>query len=1098
MPKRSCVTLAASITAAFLVAASVSVVWPAAGRAQTLPDLSSRDAATFQLALTMKMRADQQYLAGDTSNAKPLYEQAQLELRTVGVDWRKQNPALASMLEADIDYRLTLLKYGADFWGVSYSLTPINPVLAYARFKRSVDEFDDVVKQIQAARLELAKTNLSAEQQEAARSVARTDSDTHALEIVMADISATHHAARATAAEERIERNLRRQKSIADERKLLSAQYDAVHKQFDTLAVNGVLQAAGLPPELSGLADGAPLQDTLLKLGKSYVLSDSNVAQAFKDYSQATAEFVDAAQQIAQTARNVQQMRDTAQAATTALRRGSLEGVLQAGAVVFQQLPKAEQDRLTQWVVNDSKPLLALIDTAGRMRPALDAVAGLVSNDPAMVARLKAVLKQEALTNVAGFDTWYRARLAQAANLQLDAALLTEQAIRGWPNAFIAQLPADTRQALRQGHDAINDAQLALRLVAQWPPAEIRILKTERSVEVRTGDKTVHIDIQAFIAAQSKVSLESVADYAQTAARQGADVAREALRAQTELLLDGIAPDADAFTHDLTATLPDLSPSVSLERVLTANTASPEASAQLFDAIWNRMPAPLRPAAGQQLASMQAGSVIAQQVMAADKRQPVRGAFDGDGGVQGAASGKSDANEATLRMAVTAAFPAAGAALMAADGAKALGQMNELANRINALSQEDRAIMVEQFALYDLVRDERVAVALSDMSKRVSDRRIQGAQEQIERYSRATQQLHMQGQGLQYTQRLFMPRAFWLAEQLRLRFDQLDRSIAFWTSDPRRSRGQIARELMNSPQTLRYALDPSINLYTWLDRGGESDRGDLSTLREEWQRKLQVASSVCETLHCLGKSVVMGRVTQSPELTLKELLPDQWKRYEQWANSGVGGDFSFEFLLTPAILQPDDSIHMIRLVDVRAGIENKSGVLMASDSSVLSHPGAAFIPYQDAYFKEHYVPKQVINPGWDPLVTSELESRWSRLHDLRQLEGYGAYTLWRYTLKNTTRNRSAANVSLQFFYQFQQKTGDPRGDWELLNDEDRAAAWRLVYRTDDQRTMKLRLTDMPFFSRDESARHAIAQMQADPEAKRLGLADAELEEEQRP
>lgn len=1100
MAQRTRASLAARIAVAVVVVATSMIgVVPASAYAQTNEVLSSRDAATFQLALTMKMRADQQYLAGDTANAKPLYEQAQTELRTVGADWRKQNPALAPMLETDIDYRLTLLKYGADFWGVSYSLTPINPVEAYVRFVETVDEFAKVVKQIESAQRELAKTNLTVEQEEAARAVARTEGDTQALQGVMDEISATHHAARATAAQERIEKNLRRQKAIATERAQLNAQYDAAHKQFDTLAVNGVLQAAGLPPELSGLANGASLQDTLLKLGQAYVLSDSGVANAFKEYSQATAEFVEAAQQIAQAAQDVQQLRDTADAVTTALRRGSLEGVLEAGTVVYRKLPKAEQDRLARWVVEDTKPLLALVDTAQKMRPALDAVAALVSNDPAMVARLKEVLKQEALTNVAGFDSWYRARLAQAGQLQGDATLLAEQAVRAWPKAFVAALPADVRQAWRDAQGDLNDAQLAAQWLAQWPPDGIRILTAERSIEVRAAGKTARIDIQAFIEAQSSSSLESVADYAQTAARQGADAARAAIQTQTAQLLDGIAGNADAFTRDLTATLPALSLSVSLDRVLTGASTTPESSAKLFDDIWNRMPAEARPAAGAQLASMQAGSVIAQQVMAAEKRQPARIEVDGDGAGEreGAGAGAAGSNEAMLKMAVTAAFPAAGVALVAADGLKALGRMDELANRINALTQEDRGIMAEQFALYDLVRDERVAVALADVSKRVADRRIQGAQEQMERYARATQQLNMQGQRQRYLQRLFMPRAFWLGEQLRLRFDQLDRSVAFWTGDPRRSRGQIARDLMNNPQTLRYALDPSIDLYTWLDRSNEGDRGDLSTMLEEWQRKRQIASTVCDSLRCKEKAAVMGNVTQSPEMTLKELLPDQWKQYERWAKGGVPGDFSFEFLLTPAILQPDSSIHMIRLVDVRAGIENKNGVVTASDSSVLSHPGAAFVPYKASYFKEHYVPKQVINPGWEPFAVSELRTRWSQNYDLLQLEGYGVYTLWRYTLKNTAKNRNAVNVNLQFIYQYQ-GWQDTRSDWDLLNDADRTAAWRLTYRTDDQRTLRLRVADMPFFGGEEAARRAVAEMQADPEAKRLGLAGAVFQEETQP
>lgn len=1056
----------------------------------------SRDEASFQLALTIKIRADQTFLLGDRAQAKQLYRDAAAELQSLDVVWKSSNDVQLSLLAADIAYRQALLAYDADFWGAAYSLVPINPVEAYLRFAEDVTRFRGLVTRIEDEERRLASSAALEETWHAAAEGAKTDADVQALNQIAEEIQQTHHAAKATAAQDRITNNIERQKEIADERSQLAARYDAAHKKFDSMVVNAVLASAGVPPELKELAaSDKPLEQRILSAGRAALASNSALANSFRELSETTAAVVDAARKVDQAVSEVQrleQIRRSSTAAVAALRRGSIEGALEAGRIVYAQLPAADQAKLAGYVSKELKPAAALFDSARQVQSTLETVVRVVRQDPAMFERVKQIVTERALDNAPAFDRWYRQQLSLAAQAGLTAEsgqVLMEQVIRAWPAAFVAALPAEFQRQLREVQQAASVEAAAAKTFATWPPVGgLKLTLHGDEIRATLGGITASpVSLAGFLASQRKSSIEALRNYAEEAAH-GEEAARLALQQKLGALAQAGLAAQGTFADRLVGSLPELDVSAALSRLVPVDAdgkPDPQASARIFNQVWQQLPEPAQRATATELAQVQAGSLLGADIVAATLRRPAGNPAARATGAPGAAQ------EAILKAAVAAAFPAAGVALMAADAVSAMGEMNSLANQINTLTAEDRRIMAEQITLFDLLRDEQAASALAALGIQMAERRRIGALAQADGYRAAAQHLDDAAKKSVGAQRLYLPRTLLMAEQLRLEFDRLDRSLAFWTGDPRAPRGQIARELTADPQWLRYALDPSIRLYSWLDRAGESDRGQLDRLAAEWEQKLAIAGMVCDKLQCKQANAVVGEVTASPEISIKNVAPAQWQRYLQWRVAG-SGEFVFEFLVTPTLLKLDRKMHNIRYVAARVGVQRR-GTVRGVQGANLTHSGAAYVPYEDTYIKEHYVPRTAYGVSWEPF--GDMRTRWQNALTLRPLEGYGVYTLWRLVLPDSSEARQAEDVKLQFNLQFQERQRVP-DDRQLRAEDTRKKAWTFVFKTADQLPVSVSLADLPFMGSEEAARRTFAALAAEAKAIPLGFGNAQLIEEQ--
>lgn len=1079
------------------VVVSVWVLGTPANAQTSLPTSTKllREEATFQLALTLKTQADQAYLRADLGSAKELYVESQRELDKLGSPWKEEHEARVATLAADIAYRRSLLDYKADFWGATFSLKPINPVAAFKLFEEDLSEFDNVVKQMQQAKEKVTSAEAVSAQLEAYRAAARTETDVQSLYAITEEIKANNHAYKATAAQAKIASNVQRQREIADDVRQLNKQFDEAHRALDSLVINGALQAAGVPPEIQQLASDKPLEQRILNAAGASLASNGPLVQSFGKLSETTASIVQMAQELKQDVDAVRKVEAASKAAIAAVRKGTIDGAFEAGSIIYSQLPHADQEKLTRLVVDKGKPIVALLETAKNTQVTLSAVVNVVLESDEMTRRMKELLQERMLENTSAFDQWYRKQLQAVVEGSGAASDLSvaEQVVRAWPTAFFQGLPKSWRDSLRGKTSAQTDEAAAKAVFGSWPPKYVTLQMDGNVIKARLEGEAANIDLRRFVEVQGAYSLEAIGEFASEAAIRGTADARQQMVQNLGSLLEPAMKQKQLFMRRFAESLDSLDDSSSLARLLPPTVFAGDPAAlkreteKAFESFWDRLPAEARNAAAVNLAAVQAGAIAGMKIVASDARQPPRGSV-------GTRGGSGAAQEAMLKAAVTACFPGAGVAFAAVEALKAFKQMSSLADRINELTAEDRAIMAEQLVLYDLVRDERAAVALAELGKRVADRRREGAVSQAERFSQAVWQMDDQAKRNVGAQRLFAPRAYLLAERLRARYDQLDRSLAFWTGNPRQPRGYLALVTIGDPQNLRYELDPAIQLFSWLDRSGESDRGDLPQLVEEWRRKRQLAKDACEKLGCTDQARQVGQVTTSaPELSLRNLFPEQWAKFEKWKAGGpAAGDFTFEFLLTPAMLKPHREHHGLRFVAARASVR-RGGVLAAPDGNSLRHSGAAYVLYEDTYLKEHYLPDAVYDLT-DKAFPSDLGQRWLKSLQLQPVEGYGVYTLWRFSLRNTPGNRTAEDVLLQFAYQFREKER-VIDDSFLVARERASEVWGIRYRTGDAPLVKVSLAELPFFAEDARALQTLREMLRETGAREAGIADLRIEEE---
>lgn len=1062
-----------------------------------------REEATFQLALTLKLRADLAYLDDRRVEAKDLYAKGKEELDTLGPEWKVDHEARVALLAADIAYRQKLLEYQADFWGATYSLKPISPVDAFLNFEADLKQFEEVVGKISEAKDKLSNAGSASATLEGYRAAANTEADAQRLVSVTEEIKGNNHAAKATAAQARIETNLRRQREIAQEREKLAAEFDAAHRAFDALIVDAAMQAAGVPPEIQQLGQSnKPLEERILAAAGTMLKDNGPLVRSFGKLSETTANIVQTAQELQKELEALQKLQSASQATLAAVRKGTIEGALEAGTLIYGQLPREQQEQLAKLVVDNTKPVVALVETAKGAKSTLDTVVKVVADSDEMKARMRKLLEERLRENAPAFDQWYRKQL-QAVVREIGPVpdlRVAEQAVRAWPKAFFSQLPKSLQDQLKTAAGAATYEEAARQVFGQWPPRHLTLQVEGGALQVRVGSLRERVDLRAFVERQAGFNLEAIEDFAEDAVNREVGEARDRMVAKVGGLLDPAMRQKDLFVKRFAQELDGLDASSSLARllpdqVLADATAAKQEGRALFDKLWSELPAEGKQVAATQLAAVQAGAIAGKKVLADAGRQPPRGS------VGQSAGGKAAANAAQQQMvmqaAITAAVPGAAVYFTVAKAMESFGRMNSLADRINRLTAEDRAIMGEQIALYDLVRDERAAVALAEMGQRVADLRSSGATRQAERYGQAVWQMDEKAKRAVGAQRLFAPRAYLLAERLRARYDQLDRSLAFWTGDPRATRGHLARLTQQDPQYLRYELDPAIQAFSWLDRSGESDRGDLPKLVEEWKRKQDLARLACEKLGCTPQTRQVGEVTTSaPQLSLRTLLPDQWAKFEQWkAGNSPDDEFTFEFLLTPAMLNPHKEHHGLRFVAARAAVKH-GGALVTPGGNALRHSGAAYVPYEDTFVKEHYVPDAVYDLNDRPF-SNNLARRWQTSAALRKLEGYGVYTLWRFSLRDAPANRAADDVVLQLAYQYRVKEsyGNTPDDSFLTARKSADAAWTVSYRTPDAMTLKIGLAELPFFSQDARALETLRALLKEPEAAQAVMGKPVLQEE---
>lgn len=371
-----------------------------------------------------------------------------------------------------------------------------------------------------------------------------------------------------------------------------------------------------------------------------------------------------------------------------------------------------------------------------------------------------------------------------------------------------------------------------------------------------------------------------------------------------------------------------------------------------------------------------------------------------------------------------------------------IGKSNAIGGALNGINSEVERYLVEEAQLRDLIDASLAEKARQKLETDLAAERSRAALSDVKLWQLASEQTVDAAEASRRKILLAMSRTFFYAEALRLDFDTLDRAMGLWSGALESNRGNIRAAIENNPANLRLALDPEIQVFSWLAGGREIERrrDDLLTLVNHWKD----IDALVEREVNKSTTISIGVVgAENYGISLKNLVSQSdWKRFQEWQrNKGREGSSdprSFQFA---ALIHPEygpDGVPLckpekgLRVVTALVGSMAQPGSRPTLNNGIeLSHPGFAYVPTNDAagqrrYVKEMYKPiKERVNTPFAPagLETEKLDAlreRWDKEGNYRMkpFEGYGLFTTWFVEVQPTSTNFDLTDIRLQFIYQY--------------------------------------------------------------------------------
>lgn len=400
-----------------------------------------------------------------------------------------------------------------------------------------------------------------------------------------------------------------------------------------------------------------------------------------------------------------------------------------------------------------------------------------------------------------------------------------------------------------------------------------------------------------------------------------------------------------------------------------------------------------------------------------------------EGGVNGRAP--SD-EQAMLMVGVTAAFPQLAIAKAALDFVGALSDMRKLAKEMNAVSDQIARSFTTERALLGQIANSRTTQEILKRKNAISAVRLRTARVQQAALDSALK--IYQGSLKENRDKLAYksPLLFFALEMMRQDFDLLEKSIATWThGNSLAFRGEVLDQLRSNPDTLRFAVDPDIALYTWLNREGEGNRIDLVQLAAHWEKITTVAKEVCRTA-CDSSVSDLGEVVNNRTIRLSQLLSsNQWAEFKAWQTEQRDRSLFFVVPLHRGLnLVTDPEAYNVRVLEIAAAGCSEAGCDQTVHGFSLTHSGNGVIHLENGGSIVEWLPSQV-QTSFDPdlPITSEIYRRFDDnvRAEGKKFAGYGFYTNYLVRIEPTRENKSLSDIDVKFAY-YTQTSQRPRDE----------------------------------------------------------------------
>jgi len=996
----------------------------------------SANSVRYELALTLKTAGDQKFLLNDRITAKSLYAEASKQASLVPLDSTDVNSTLLLLLKTDVAYRQALLAHGLEFWGSTYSQTPAIPVQEFNHLNSTFKTFDNSLHEMNTDLQDASQTKTTIQTFDALAQATDTSADVAALQQGKAQLASDYYNNQLGLLQDRISQDFDRQKEIGKQTQSFLSQAAEKRQALDSLIAKSLTSSIGLPVDVTSLA-GKPLDQQVLSIGTQLISSnDSELLTSLSSFSDTSAtmlKYYQGAQSLKEEVSNDVQ---TAQQLGLLLRNPSLDKLESVGGAIFTHLDSNTQ---TQWkdLVAQSKSLAPLLQLSGKETSIRDALGAYLSKQVDLNKYLTPVLEELSVTSSQELLDIQRGILSSARGLQLsdqDSKVLAEFLITSYTQQVCSLLTPTELAAILHAAQVTNVDDLHAKLVAAGMESLGSIaLSTRGVVTLSTGTSTI-----------ASLNLQNILDQVQLVPTA---LAKDQVAQVYERMVSRLDVSSSLLSGVITKQLLASPYSPLVMKYVTSPTAGVDQAA-LYGEVMRRLPAGGRDSALTQLAGLAVGSDFEQKSVYSPPMRP-----------QDAESGKGGTDSALLGSAATAllgaAVPEAAVAQEVITMLTDLSELDGIADQISRLYKEDKEIEKEQLELQGMEREARFAQQTAEMDKRIAQASFQGAVAQGDIYKQALRDQATDQREAVVKAKLHLPGLVFKAELLRRYFDGLERSLALWRGDPRKTHGFFEAYVRSNPEYLRYILDEDIHLYDWLDRSVEGTHIDFNTLRAHWDQLVTLSTNVCQDSGCSSDSDVFGSVTQTAILRVSDLVPKkQMGDFAAWKSNANGSSFTFSFLLDPGQHLVDPALDNVRVIDVRlAGV--KGSVNLPLTQTRLEHSGISYIPHAGSFFKEVFQPETAIDAQWpsDTFDTEALRLRWTHPNSRKPLEGYGLYSLWTLTLLPTSDNRSVDDLLLRFAVQF-----NPTAAPTLLSSSDPNQTLR-VY-TDSDNYFEFTATDL--------------------------------------
>jgi len=282
---------------------------------------------------------------------------------------------------------------------------------------------------------------------------------------------------------------------------------------------------------------------------------------------------------------------------------------------------------------------------------------------------------------------------------------------------------------------------------------------------------------------------------------------------------------------------------------------------------------------------------------------------------------------------------------------------------------------------------------------------------------------------------LYRPYFFYLAELMRERFNAFDRSLALWSTGVGHA-GYFNERITEDPRNVRLALDNEIQLFTWLNRDGESTKSSPYYLFNHWQQLITMAENYCADYGCKPGDGKLGKISSTvPVKLFADLKGREAKQDFSLWKSKRSRDGMIEILLslTPEQRLIPQSVVNARILDINIVAIDKEGNPLSGNRVDMRHTGFARVSLFDinkleyTMVDEQLLPSSMMPPSNETAFDIRaLRTRFQTQNDitellaLRNFEGYGVMGNYVLTIMDGPGIEDVDDFEIQISYTYQQ------------------------------------------------------------------------------